>query len=182
MMPFTAITGLVAERSGLVFASHRRGEAEAGIARAMKSAHATDGDDYLRLIRGDGTALDDLVDEMTVAETHFMRDPEQMALIRTEVLPGIVRRRRADAAPRVWSAGCATGEEAYSLAILLEQEGLAKGAVVLGTDLSAAALEKARAGSFSDWSIRGASPSFLEEYFRHVGRRRILVERLRNRV
>ena len=99
-----------------------------------------------------------------------MRDPDQMDLIRREVLPALRRRRGAGAPARVWSAGCATGEEAYSLAILLEEEGLDEGAVVLGTDLSAAALEKARAGSYSDWSMRGVSAEFLQDYFRHVAR------------
>lgn len=180
-MPHLAITDLVAERSGLVFHPRRDGEAEAGIARAMKSARVHDIDAYVRLIRGDSAALDLLVDELTLAETHFMRDLDQMDLIRREVLPAVVR-RRLGAPPRVWSAGCATGEEAYSLAILLEEEGLAEGAVVLGTDLSTRALEKARAGSFSAWSVRGASPSFVQEYFRPVAGRRILVERIRNRV
>ena len=172
----------MAERSGLVFAPNRRAEAEAGIARAMKRAGADDLAAYLVLVRRDGAALDDLVDELTVGETHFMRDPDQMDLIRREVFPALKRRRDAGAAARVWSAGCATGEEAYSLAILLEEEGLDDGAVVLGTDLSAAALEKARAGSYSDWSMRGVSGQFLQDYFRHVRGRRILVDRIRNKV
>jgi chemotaxis protein methyltransferase CheR len=82
----------------------------------------------------------------------------------------------------VWSAGCATGEEAYSLAILLQEEGLGEGAFVLGTDLSAAALARARAASYSDWSMRGVSDTFLGEYFRHQRRRRVLVDRIRTKV
>jgi chemotaxis protein methyltransferase CheR len=176
------ILALVAERSGMVFAPNRRAEAEAGIARAMKHAGADDLAAYLILVRRDGIALDDLVDELTVGETHFMRDPDQMDLIRREVLPALKRRRGSGAAARVWSAGCATGEEPYSLAILIEEEGLDDGAIVLGTDLSTAALEKARAGSYSDWSMRGVSSQFLQDYFRHVRRRRIVVDRIRNKV
>jgi chemotaxis protein methyltransferase CheR len=178
----TEILALVAERSGMVFAPNRRGEAEAGIARAMKRAEADDVAVYLSRLRSDGIALDDLVDELTVGETHFMRDPEQMDLVRREVFPALKRRRRAGDAARVWSAGCATGEEAYSLAILIEEEGLDDGAVVLGTDLSTAALEKARAGSYSDWSLRSMSGQFLQDYFHHEGGRRILVDRIRKKV
>jgi chemotaxis protein methyltransferase CheR len=176
------ILALVADRSGLVFGPNRRGEAEAGIARAMKHAGADDPTAYLIAIRRDAVALDALVDELTAGETHFMRDPEQMDLVRREVLPALRRRRGARAAPRVWSAGCATGEEAYSLAVLIEEEGLDNGAVVLGTDVSAAALEKARAASYSDWSMRGVSGQFLQDYFRHVRGRRVLVDRVRNKV
>ena len=164
------------------FAPNRHVEAEAGIARAMKHAGVKDLAAYVLLIHGNGLALDDLVDELRVGETHFMRDPGQIDLLRREVLPALRRRRGAGAAVRVWSAGCATGEEAYSLAILLEEQGLAEDAVVLGTDFSAVALAKARAGSYSDWSMRGVSDQFLQDYFRHHEGRRILVDRIRNRV
>lgn len=176
------LLALVTERSGLVFAPNRRVEAEAGIARAMKRAGAPDLADFLVLVRRDGFVLDDLVDKLTVGETHFMRDPDQMDLIRREVFPALKRGRGAGAAARVWSAGCATGEEAYSLAILMEEGGLEDGAVVLGTDLSTAALAKARAGSYSDWSMRGVSGQFLHDYFRRTRGCRILVDRIRNKV
>ena len=175
------ILALVAQRSGMVFAPNRLVEAQAGIARAMKETGAPDVAAYLALVRRDSAALDDLVDEVTVGETHFMRDPAQMDLIRREVLVAL-RSRRRGRAPRVWSAGCATGEEAYTLAILLEEEGLDDGAFVLGTDLSSAALAKARAGSYSDWSMRGVTGPFLQQYFRHERRRRVLVDRVRRNV
>ena len=179
---YAEITAVVAERSGMVFAPNRRAEAESGITRAMKRAGVDDLGAYLLLVHRDEIALDGLVDDLTVGETHFMRNPDQMDLVRREVLPALERRRGAGAAPRVWSAGCATGEEAYSLAILIEEEGLADGAFVLGTDLSNAALEKARAGSYSDGSMRGTSAPFLQDYFGHVRGRRILVDRIRDKV
>jgi len=171
------LLALVAQRSGMVFAPNRWVEAEAGIARAMKRAGADDLDAYLAMVRGDGIGLDGLVDELTVGETHFMRDPDQLELVRREVFPALKRRPA-----RVWSAGCATGEEAYSLAILLEEDGLGDGAVVLGTDLSIVSLAKARAGSYSDYSLRDVGLAFLESYFHHVRGRRLLVERIRSKV
>jgi chemotaxis protein methyltransferase CheR len=174
------LLALVTDQSGMVFAANRRGEAEEGIARAMKRAGADGVDAYLEMIRGDGVGLDGLVDELTIGETHFMRDPDQLQFVRREVLPALPR--RPGAGVRVWSAGCATGEEAYSLAILLEQEGLGEGAVVLGTDLSLVSLAKARAGSYSDYSLRDMRGRFLQDYFRHVQGRRILVDRIRSKV
>ena len=175
------IAALVAERSGMVFAPNRLVEVEAGIARAMKHVGVEDCAAYLVLVRSSGSALDHLVDELRIGETHFMRHPDQLDLIRQGVLPAL-RRRGSSNPPRVWSAGCASGEEAYTLAILLEQEGLDKRALVLGTDLSPAALQKARAASYSDWSMRGVTAQFLQDYFHHVGNRRILVDRIRTRV
>ena len=120
------------------------------------------------------------MDELTIGETHFMRDPDQMEFVRREVFPALTA--PGSGGGRVWSAGCATGEEAYSLAILLEEEGLGDGAVVLGTDLSAVSLEKARAGSYSDYSLRGVGSRFLQDYFHHVQGRRILIDRIRSKV
>jgi chemotaxis protein methyltransferase CheR len=174
------LLALVAQWSGMVFAPNRRVEAEAGIARAMKHAGADDLDVYLEMVRGDGIGLDGLVDELTVGETHFMRDPDQLELVRREVFPALKGRRGT--AARVWSAGCATGEEAYSLAILLEEEGLGEGAVVLGTDLSTVSLAKARAGSYSDYSMRDVGSAFLQDYFRRVRGCRVLVDRIRSMV
>ena len=177
------ILALVAGRSGMVFAPNRRVEAETGIARAMKRAGDGDRAAYLRRLHGDPGALDDLVDEVTVGETHFMRDPDQLELIRREILPALaVRRNAGGAPPRVWSAGCASGEEAYTLAILLEQCGLHEDAFVLGTDLSTSALARARAAAYSAWSMRGVSGEFLEAYFRPASRRRVVMSRLRERV
>jgi len=171
------LLALVAQRSGMVFAPNRREEAEQGIARAMKRAGADDIDAYLAMVRDNGLGLDGLVDELTVGETHFMRDPDQLELVRREVFPALKRRPGAPA--RIWSAGCATGEEAYSLAIMLEEEGLADGAVVLGTDLSTVSLAKARAGSYSDYSMRDVGSRFLQDYFRRVRGCRVLVDRIR---
>jgi chemotaxis protein methyltransferase CheR len=177
---YLEIAAHVTRRSGMVFAPNRRVEARAGIARAMKASVAPTGAAYLALVQRSTSVLDALVDELTVSETHFMRDPPQMELIRTEVLPAL---RGRPLAPRVWSAGCATGEEPYSLAILLEQEGLDAGAFVLGTDFSEPALRKARTASYSDWSMRSVDAPFLESYFRRSGqRRRTLVDRIRQKV
>jgi chemotaxis protein methyltransferase CheR len=174
------LLALVAQRSGMVFAPNRREEAELGIARAMKRAGADDIDAYLAMVRDNGLGLDGLVDELTVGETHFMRDPEQLELVRREVFPALKRRPGAPA--RVWSAGCATGEEAYSLAILLAEEGMSDGAVVLGTDLSTVSLAKARTGSYSDYSMRDVGSAFLQDYFRRVRGCRVLVDRIRSMV
>jgi chemotaxis protein methyltransferase CheR len=173
------ILALVAERSGMVFAPNRGVEADSGISRAMKHRAAGTLKDYLRLVRSDPSALDELVDELTVGETHFLRDPAQMEVLRREVLPALGRR---GVPPRVWSAGCASGEEAYTLAILLEQATMDAGAFILATDLSPAALAKARTASYSDWSMRGVTDQFLVAYFRHVRKRRVLVDRIRGKV
>lgn len=118
----------------------------------------------------------ELVSLLTVTESYFFRDRGQFQLLRNYILPDIVQRkqslsRSSSSRPKlqIWSAGCSTGEEAYSLAIVL-QELLPDSAlwdiVVLGTDVNAVALERARRGLYSDWSFRTVDPAVRKKYFR----------------
>lgn len=115
-------------------------------------------------IRGDSALFDELVDELTVRETYFFRHAAQFELIRDQILPDLTSRYAPHHIFRCWSAGCSTGEEAYSLAILLFAIGFGNRSHVTGTDISLAALSRARAGKYGEWSLRGRarrSPSFI---------------------
>jgi chemotaxis protein methyltransferase CheR len=85
-----------------------------------------------------------LLDYLTVQTTEMFRDPEYYLALRTHVVPVL----RTYPSLKVWVAGCSTGEEAYSLAILLEEEGLLKRTIIYGTDINAQALRKAEAGVY----------------------------------
>ncbi len=167
-----------ARLTGLALAD-RREAAEAGIRRAMARAGAADPARYLERIGRDADALDDLLSELTVGETYFFREPAAFDFLRRTVLPGLRGRRDI---PRAWSAGCATGEEAYSLAILFEQEGLGGRYELLGTDLCRGALERARRGVYRPWSLRGERAAAVRPYLEHVGSLYRVVEGIRSRV
>jgi chemotaxis protein methyltransferase CheR len=95
-----------------------------------------------------------LVEHLSVQESYFFRVPDQFAFIRDRVLPDFVARQGPFASLRVWSAGCASGEEVYSLAILLHEARLLDRASLLATDVSDAALAKALGGLYRPWSFR----------------------------
>jgi chemotaxis protein methyltransferase CheR len=101
-----------------------------------------------------------------VGETYFFRESGQLEFIRREVMPALLRRRSADAPVRAWSAGCASGEEPYSLAILLSELGLAARTRVLGTDLARARLAAAAEARYGRWSLRGVDDALVRRYFR----------------
>jgi chemotaxis protein methyltransferase CheR len=122
-------------------------------------------------LAGSGAYLDRLADpvlgeaewtmlnaEITIGETFFFRYAEQFAALRDTILPDLLRRNRETRRLRIWSAGCANGSEPYSLAILLRRmlgDALSDWRItLLGTDLNAAALDKARAATFSPWALR----------------------------
>ncbi len=155
---FESIATVLCRRTGLSFSPSRRQGAEQGIRRAMRRAGVADLEAYAKQLETQESVLDDLIVELTVGETYFFREPDQFAFLRREVLPALrarVTERLPGSIIRAWSAGCASGEEAYSLAMLFDSEGLARHASVLATDISQAALAKARQGVYRGWSLRG---------------------------
>jgi chemotaxis protein methyltransferase CheR len=162
------VLALVCERTGLSFPPSRRTLAEAGVRRMAERAAVADPLRYRELLVSDPAAMDELVAELTVGETYFFREPEQLAFIRKRVLPELQERRDLAAPMRVWSAGCASGEEAYTLAILLCEAGV-RSMRVLGTDLSRERLARARQARYTRWSLRGLPAELMPRYFRRRG-------------
>jgi chemotaxis protein methyltransferase CheR len=164
-LDIAGVLRVIARQTGLVFSPSRRDPAEHTVRRWMQR-HGIDaeaaGDE---LLERDSEAFDSLVAELTVGETYFFREPEQIAFIRRTVLPefGAGHGRRG---VRVWSAGCASGEEAYSLAILLHEAGMAPDAEILGTDISRARITAARRARYAPWSLRGVPDEVVSRYFR----------------
>lgn len=121
----------------------------------------------------------------TSGETYFFRDRGQFDLLRLRLLPELIERRRAEKTLRLWSAGCASGEEVYSLAMLVDmllpqREGW--NIFILGSDISPAALARARRGRYGPWSFRITPPELQQRYFRHSGDEWELDERIRRMV
>ncbi|MCK9388886.1 MAG: hypothetical protein M0Q22_10925 [Sulfuritalea sp.] len=121
----------------------------------------------------------------TNGETYFFRDHGQFDLLRLHVLPALIDRRRTAKTLRLWSAGCASGEEAYSLAMLVDHLLPQRDdwdIVILGSDIDAAALQKARRGHYRQWSFRMAPPTLQQRYFQRHGDEWVLDEHIRRMV
>ncbi len=177
---FEAVACLVNQRTGLSLAK-RHDSAEHGMKRAMARAKIVDLAQYAERLAGDDATLDDLIGELTVGETYFFREPAHFHFIQQQILPDLRARRGSGHTLRAWSAACATGEEAYSLAILFAQCGLEQ-AHLAATDITRAALAKARLAIFSAWSLRGESPLAARAYLTQVGKEYRLDEKIRQRV
>jgi chemotaxis protein methyltransferase CheR len=172
----------IQRRTGLVFSEARRPDFERGLRVAMERAAANDPPAYLARLDAEPGALDDLVAEITVGETYFFREPEQFAVIREQILPELMAHRAPTDPIRIWSAGCASGEEPYSMAILLREMGYDGPARILGTDLSRGALARARRGRYTRWSFRGVSKRIMESHFPQSGREFTLAAAIREAV
>lgn len=112
--------------------------------------------------------------EITIGETFFFRYAEQFTALRETILPDILERRAQDKRIRIWSAGCATGAEPYSIAILLSQmlgEAIGEWRIsILGGDINAAFLETARKGQFGRWALRAVSDADRAQWFSETAR------------
>jgi len=128
---------------------------------------------------------EELARVFTTGETFFFRDHGQFDLLRLRLLPELIARHRHDKILRLWSAGCASGEEVYSLAMLVdmllpERDGW--NIMILGTDIDSNAIAKAQRGSYGKWSFRMAPPDLQQRYFHLEGNEWVLDERIRRRV
>jgi chemotaxis protein methyltransferase CheR len=112
-----------------------------------------------------------VVEAMTTNETYFFRDPAQYEAIRTVLLPRLKEERRDARKLRFWSAASSTGQEAYTLAMLLLENGLQDWNIeILGTDFSAKVVERARSGIYQQIEAnRGLPATLLVKYFRRSG-------------
>jgi chemotaxis protein methyltransferase CheR len=182
--PLAEITELVRAETGIAWPAARQAALSAALRRV---APGTDPDAFLRAISDPGRRrdlIDRLIDEVTVQETTFARDGSQLEAIGWH---GLLQPARA-AGPgtiRVWSAGCATGEEAYTLALLADQAFVPASAPVdvLGTDISAAAIAAAGAGRYDERAVRALAASSRRRYFgRPAGGGYLVGERLRRLV
>jgi chemotaxis protein methyltransferase CheR len=168
---FAAISALLTAEFGVAFPPARRTFAEAAMRRALAFAHERNLARYLERLGAESALLRALIAEVTIGETYFFRDTVQFDTLRATVLPDIVQRRTDGVPLRIWSAGCATGEEAYSLAMLLDECRLADRALLLATDVSSTAIEVARRGQYGPWSFRRDVAGWRERCFVRTGKR-----------
>lgn len=166
------IAELLTERVGLRFATHNVGDLEE-VTRRARARYDLDSDsDLLDLLLRRRETLEWMVHELTIGESYFFREPAQFNALVHHVVPAIVARRAGDGDTtfRAWSAGCAAGEETYSIAIALRQalpDPDARKVSVLGTDINRHFLERAESARFRQWSLRRLGDGERSLYFHY---------------
>jgi len=158
---------LLLNRCGLSFENERAVTLGTGLRRRMALMGIEDPDVYHALVSGNETEFNRLVELLTVNETYFFREPDHLKLLIDGLIPEIVRDRKQGQI-RIVSAGCSTGEEPYSIAMLLrEKYGAEAGKLfsIVGVDIDANAIARAKEGVFGKASFRGADTALVERYF-----------------
>lgn len=176
---FARIRELVECRSGLDFSDARRGLLDTALRARMETLDIPAIDRYLpRLASGEGDEeLATLINGLTITETQFFRDPAQFDLLLRHILPALLHERTMEGQPRlrVCSAGCASGEEPYSIALTWQEMEAVRmhpncGIDIVGVDVNTDMLDAARARVYSVRSVRNVEEECLRRYFTPVGR------------
>lgn len=139
---------------------------------------------YLGVLRGDEGEIDALVAALTIHVSHFFRNPSTFAALERTIVPDLIDRARSLGRDglRIWSAGCAGGEEPYSLGLLVDEMGAASRVKILGTDLSPEVLADAREGLYEAARLLEVPNPVRERYFRAEGEKFRLDRRIRGMV
>jgi chemotaxis protein methyltransferase CheR len=159
---FGRIADWLHAEAGLVFPVVRRATVEAALRRVMAAARIREPEGLRAALQLGGPIVDAVIGELTIGETYFFREPRQLDVVRQLAFPGPEHASRPF---RAWSAGCASGEEPYTLAIMLREAQPAQPARVVGTDLASSRLAAARRGRYTRWSFRGVSDQVVRRYF-----------------
>ncbi len=169
LQPQTTILNLLLRHTGMDFTQYRSNTIHRRISRRMALLKFENLDDYIRLLQGSPEEARRLAGDLLIPATHFFRDAEVFELLQREAFPRLLRDHAAGQPIRVWSLGCSGGEETYSLAICwFEYLSAVQPHVPLqffGTDLSEAAIARARQGRYPADIVHDVSPERLQRFF-----------------
>jgi len=165
----TAIFRLLLARTGVDFSQYKQTTIKRRLARRMALTKVNSLADYVKLAQRSREELDELYQSLLINVTEFFRDSDNFDFLRTDIVPSIISHHGDGTPIRVWVPGCSTGEEAYSIAIiireLLEDSGTIIPVQIFGTDISDTAIGSARAGRYSGAEVAGVSPERLRRFF-----------------
>lgn len=162
------VSALIYRISGLNLHEGKFGLVRSRLSSRVRAAGLADFDSYLERLRADrsGREMRMLVDALTTNKTSFFREPRHFQVLSRRVLPELQRRHRP---LRIWSAGCSSGEEPYTLAmVLLDQLVPSPNARILATDISARMLDRARQGVYPEEALQDVPPALRHTCFRRV--------------
>ena len=181
---FRKLSALIYERCGIKLGPEKKALLQSRLSKVLRKEGIPSYEDYYRRVISDrsGRELIRLIDLITTNFTHFFREHQHFQYLREHILPEM--RELGAKGIYIWSAGCATGEEPYSIAItLLESPGVMDWRKeILASDVSTQALEFAREGVYPEERLKGGPPEWRRKYFLKEGDRYRLKDRVRRMV
>ena len=167
---FRLIRDIIKDYCGLYFDDSSRYLIEKRLSRRVKNHHLNDFRDYYRFIRYDKNTeqeLSAIMDILTVNETYFFREQNQLKAFSEEILEELKGTNKSGKTLRIWSAGCSSGEEPYTISMLINGMGNFNGwdIEICGSDINQRVLQTARKGVYRKNSFRTTEPYYIKKYF-----------------
>lgn len=183
---FEALLRYLRDSRGFDFTGYKRTSLMRRVRHRMDQAGYTTFDEYLDVLQASSDEFAALFNTILINVTAFFRDREAWQSIRDEVIPSILAERGPEDPIRVWSAGCASGQEAYTLAILLAEalgfDAFRQRVKIYATDVDNLALNEARAASYDARAVESVPPDLLPVYFEQINGRYVFNKDLRRGV
>ena len=173
---FESLRKVIYQRAGIHFPDGKKYILESRLSHRLTELEMDDFDQYLSFLTMGPYQSDEfqeMFNRITINETSFFRNEPQLDIFEKRILPELLEARKSTKRLRIWSAACSTGEEPYTLAILVHRTlgvRLADWRVeILGTDISERAVDFAVEGKYTDYAMRSTHASVRERYFKHEG-------------
>ncbi|MET9273532.1 CheR family methyltransferase [Kribbella sp. NPDC003557] len=180
------LLAFIRDARGFDFTGYKRSSLARRVRKRMSDVGVGDYLDYRDLLETSAEEFEFLFNTILINVTSFFRDTESWAYLQREIIPDLLSNAGSDQEIRVWSAGCSSGEEAYSLAIMFAQalgiEECARRVKIYGTDVDEEALREARTGAYSEKALDAVPGDLRDQYFEQSGSRFVFRSDLRRRV
>ena len=164
-----AIFRILRDECGIDFSHYKQSTVSRRVERRLQLNQSLDLEDYVARLRDDTEEINSLYRDLLIGVTEFFRDAEAFERLEKDVIPQLLERLSMRDELRIWVAGCGTGEEAYSIAILLDEAlgrcGQRSSVKIFATDVHRASLEFASAGVYEQSCVARVSPERLRRYF-----------------
>lgn len=178
---FKQLRDFVYEKSGIYIADSKKYLLENRLTKRIQEKKLSSFEDYLYILLY-GNISDEfshLMDAVTTNETYFFREPQQLDVFIDHILPALLKKQKDIS---IWSAACSTGEEPYTLSMLLLDKGYSMKKEIIASDISNGTLESAKSAIYNSYSIRNVPMQYIKKYFKLNGQNYELVPAVKNTI
>ncbi|MBL4591083.1 MAG: protein-glutamate O-methyltransferase CheR [Phycisphaerales bacterium] len=186
---FNKLSKIIYDRSGIHFPEAKKYILESRLSHRLKEIEIEDFDQYISYLTMGPYQIEEfqeMFNRITINETSFFRNDKQLDVFEKQILPELLEARASTKRLRIWSAACSSGEEPFTIAMLLHRTlgvRLSDWKIeILGTDISEKALETAQSGRYTSYAVRTTPSLMKNRYFKEDGRHFVLNETIRSMV
>ncbi len=182
---FKDIRDYIYDNSGIYITDSKKYLIENRLSRIIQEKKLQSFEDYLKLIKfsSNGNELTRLFDAVTTNETYFFREPQQLTVFAEGILSKVLEQKKGGKKLKIWSAACSTGEEPYTLSMMLMEKRLLPDKFeIYASDLSEGVLASAKRAVYNSYSVRNIQEPYMKKYFSNSGQSYTLNDSVKNTV